>query len=1171
MPVPAPNTYPFDSTGSLPSNLITDELQTLSAINFRDYYCIVPDFAPFYSASLSIQYRVDSSSPWLTMNEGVDYYCGFQFIGATRQTALPVYGSIVFNNIALTGEVKLLYQTVGGEWTLDQDTLTEMLVNLIYNPRTTSWEQVSGAPAHFPPSTHAWQLDDLVGMSEVVNELEAIEDAILNRDTNSDFNAHIANFNNPHKTNKSHVGLGQVMNYPPATVAEVIDGTNPELYVTPTGLHAYIDSLGLNDALNFVSLEEVVNKISVNKILTFDLFLLFMKIYYGLDTEPVNNNTEIPTIIVPAEGGDYTPTQMFTCNTFANDSPGTITRTISLSSAGTHVIPQGANTVRITGRGGIGGSTIAPYTTITEPVSGLGQGTIVIPAGGSIMSVRCRGAAGTQSNSAGIYTPNGLGQLNNVPPANPAPGNPSWSYSIVTAFPTNFQINSQLQTITTQIVIRKNFSNGVSFTADPIPITLTLGGSNFSGSLLSYAGSFTVIFGDATSLTAVYEAELSRLPGTDVTVGATATVTINGGIRTYVGSNTQSPPDTQSNDIAIIATEITTVNYNSPPGTFLEIIYQDYTTNGTWAIKRYYSSKITNPSTGGSGLVEDTNGSVVAITPGVTGQSLSISNLINTVATAGIPGTYELQVVAGSSNASFRLFEFNYNISGTPVTIRVVAEFTSNSGQTTAGSNATVTVLGNTITYTGSANNNVSPEVRTDTMSLNASFSTTVLYDCPAGTSVVLVYTEPDNVAAVVHSDTVWEISTDELFSANDVVDSTELGKGSGFTLTQWRPTQLTELINNTFYFVRCRWVRTDASLSDWSEVREFKYIAPIVYPPRDSEHSRYCKGFDLYGIYNDGQGGTYEKPITVNSTTCGYVAPIPDRRISATGGVVYDRGCWRIHEFREVGNSSFVVQDLGTFGGVVEYLVVGSGGPGGTAPGNQANGTGAGACGGGGGGDVIVGSRTVNLGANNVTVGAAGTGATNGGNSIFLNLIALGGGRGGAYNGDNVPALPGGSGGGAGQAFIGQTKNGAPSSSGLGNAGGDCFVPAPQATGGGGGGGGAGGRGEDAQRRGQPSPIHGGNGGAGVLSSITTENKYYGAGGGGGGCNASGGNGIPTPSGDPGAGGSGVGGNGGTYQGVYSTAGFTNSGSGGGGGTGPQRPGSAGAVGVVIIRYRIC
>lgn len=44
---------------------------------------------------------------------------------------------------------------------------------------------------------------------------------------------HLLNFNNPHRTHKSHVGLGNVQNYPVATHSEAEAGESDERYMTP--------------------------------------------------------------------------------------------------------------------------------------------------------------------------------------------------------------------------------------------------------------------------------------------------------------------------------------------------------------------------------------------------------------------------------------------------------------------------------------------------------------------------------------------------------------------------------------------------------------------------------------------------------------------------------------------------------------------------------------------------------------------------------------------------------------------------------------------------------------------------------------------------------------------------------------------------------------------------
>ena len=45
-------------------------------------------------------------------------------------------------------------------------------------------------------------------------------------------------------------------------------------------------------------------------------------------------------------------------------------------------------------------------------------------------------------------------------------------------------------------------------------------------------------------------------------------------------------------------------------------------------------------------------------------------------------------------------------------------------------------------------------------------------------------------------------------------------------------------------------------------------------YPEKGTLIRTICKGYDQYGEYANGNGGTYDELIAVNSSTCGYVEP---------------------------------------------------------------------------------------------------------------------------------------------------------------------------------------------------------------------------------------------------------------------------------------------------------
>jgi len=238
----------------------------------------------------------------------------------------------------------------------------------------------------------------------------------------------------------------------------------------------------------------------------------------------------------------------------------------------------------------------------------------------------------------------------------------------------------------------------------------------------------------------------------------------------------------------------------------------------------------------------------------------------------------------------------------------------------------------------------------------------------------------------------------------------------------------------------------------------------------------------------------------------------------NATGGAITDSGGYRIHTFTSDGTFTAGANCN------AEILVVAGGGGGSNNEGSNRGGGG-----GGGGGVIYKNSYAVSTGATTVTVGGGGAVRTNGGNSVFGALTAVGGGA-GAYHGDG---LAGGSGGGAGQYCA--AYSGGAGTAGQGNSGGSlpcnncCYNGGPGA-----GGGGAGGAGSEGSSGDNLS-----GGGPGVAYSISGTSATYAAGGGAG---------VYASPGMP------------SYSGVANT---------GNGGSGSRETtAGTGGSGIVIVRY---
>lgn len=188
--------YPFDPTGKATTNLVIGEQQILTEANGADYHLIVPKFAPYFVDSLVITLKTPNSE-LKTLVNGVDYLCSHWFIAASRSVAKPVYGSISIVDSKLAGVVTMQYQTLGGIWSMNADNITTILSDKVHNPRVTSWDEVIDKPILFPVIDHEWDITDLFGVSKLVESINSVEQAIVNK-VSTGLPIHISDYGNPH-------------------------------------------------------------------------------------------------------------------------------------------------------------------------------------------------------------------------------------------------------------------------------------------------------------------------------------------------------------------------------------------------------------------------------------------------------------------------------------------------------------------------------------------------------------------------------------------------------------------------------------------------------------------------------------------------------------------------------------------------------------------------------------------------------------------------------------------------------------------------------------------------------------------------------------------------------------------------------------------------------------
>lgn len=308
--------YPFDPAGNKISNRIVGEQHVMSPPSWKDFHFIIPNLAPFFEEGLSIT-NAQTNEPLV---KGVDYYLGHRFMDASRATAKPIYGSIILFDKTFSGVLTIdQYQTLGGEWTVDGNAIAEVLMNKQLNPRITSWEQVFQTPHQFPVIDHEWNLHDMVGMSAIKEALDGIADVVLARAGNDqNLSDHINDHDNPHGVTKTHLDLEHVENFPMASKTVMETGSSDQHYASPRGVryaiekfaHGYTDEhvnntnnphetnkghVGLSELFNYpvAALEDILTGSPEHYVTAYGVNVFFQSVV----AEPFNdhvNNSENP-------------------------------------------------------------------------------------------------------------------------------------------------------------------------------------------------------------------------------------------------------------------------------------------------------------------------------------------------------------------------------------------------------------------------------------------------------------------------------------------------------------------------------------------------------------------------------------------------------------------------------------------------------------------------------------------------------------------------------------------------------------------------------------------------------------------------------------------------------------------------------------------------------------
>lgn len=266
--------YPYDPTGVAASNHVVDELHSVqppSAISRASF--IVLRASPFFLEGVELYTGPNKTGTRLIPNK--DYFYTHKFVAGTIYLGRTLFGSITFTNQNYAGNVYASYNTLGGDFVINDASVIERITNEYYKDiRFVTWDQIKGVPSAFPPDAHQHPVTDIKTLADVAIALENIAAAILASASGSGggdsgalalITQHLANQTSAHTS--SAVGLGRVANYSVANEAEAL-ALRSDRYMTPaiTGylVARYIANQNIGEIRNRVTvLEDEVKRIKI--------------------------------------------------------------------------------------------------------------------------------------------------------------------------------------------------------------------------------------------------------------------------------------------------------------------------------------------------------------------------------------------------------------------------------------------------------------------------------------------------------------------------------------------------------------------------------------------------------------------------------------------------------------------------------------------------------------------------------------------------------------------------------------------------------------------------------------------------------------------------------------------------------------------------------------------
>lgn len=298
-------TYPLDTTGISPANLVRDEPHVLTEINDATYRIIIPDFAPFYQDNFQLRYS-DGAGNISILEKGIDFDFCLPYMDASRAIGKYLFGALTIHNAYVQGYLAVDYQTLGDKWVANKNYVLEQLVEHNYNPRVVYWDQLTNVQQTFPPTSHAQDYDTIYGQKSVIEAIDKIIAAILaGPSATNDYRSHVLAKGNVHGLTAADLGISEASTLPLATLVE-LETLDPveKLFSLKQMLDSGIIPKVAGTAEIYVAIDDAITALTLKN--EEDLSILANQIQLDISTakqEAIQESVRQAEVLVQNSGG----------------------------------------------------------------------------------------------------------------------------------------------------------------------------------------------------------------------------------------------------------------------------------------------------------------------------------------------------------------------------------------------------------------------------------------------------------------------------------------------------------------------------------------------------------------------------------------------------------------------------------------------------------------------------------------------------------------------------------------------------------------------------------------------------------------------------------------------------------------------------------------------------